>query len=107
MYSTAMYPPIGGYIQQPDYQQATDLEIFSRYPLRSVFVRDLPYFCTSQELGKFFVETLNVPIIHAVVCKNKKRRTLQFGCVLFEREEHVNLALQYMNGRRLIGRDIR
>lgn len=85
----------------------TDLEIFSQNPTRSIFVRDLPYFCCSADLAKFFHEQLRVPILHAVVCKNKKRRTLQFGCVMFESEEHVKLAVDMMNGCRFVGRDIR
>lgn len=90
--------------QQPG---MTDLEIFSHNPTRSVFVRDLPYFCSSNDLAKFFYDHMQIPILHAVVCKNKKRRTLQFGCVLLDSEESVQRAREVMNGKRFVGRDIR
>lgn len=106
-----MHAPVkmfGIYQRQENNQSGvTDLEIFSQNPTRSIFVRDLPYFCSSADLAKFFQEQLQVPIVHAVVCKNKKRRTLQFGCVMFESEEHVKLAVDMMNGKRFVGRDIR
>jgi hypothetical protein len=96
-----------GFSRQENQSHVTDLEIFSLNPTRSIFVRDLPYFCCSTDLAKFFYEQLHVPIVHTVVCKNKKRRTLQFGCVMFENEEHVTLAVEVMNGKRFVGRDIR
>jgi RNA recognition motif-containing protein len=96
-----------GFSRQENQSHVTDLEVFSQNPTRSIFVRDLPYFCCSTDLAKFFFEQMHVPIVHAVVCKNKKRRTLQFGCVMFEKEEHVALAVEEMNGRRFVGRDIR
>lgn len=84
-----------------------DIKIFSRNAKRSIFVRDLPYCCTSADLGDFFAHSLNTPVLHAMVCRNKQGRTLQIGYVLFQSEEAVRVALDTMNGRRFIGRDIR
>lgn len=84
-----------------------DIKIFSRNAKRSIFVRDLPYCCTSADLGDFFAQALNTVVLHAMVCRNKQGRTLQIGYVLFQSEEAVRIALETMNGCRFIGRDIR
>lgn len=84
-----------------------DLKIFSKNPKKSIFVRDLPYSCTSRDLIDFFSETLRSTVIHAVVCKNRFGRTLQIGYVLFQSDEAVQMAVDTLNGCRFIGRDIR
>jgi hypothetical protein len=84
-----------------------DLKIFSKNPKKSIFVRDLPYSCTFRDLAEFFSETLQAPVVHAVVCKNRFGRTLQIGYVLFQSEEAVQMAVERLNGCRFIGRDIR
>jgi hypothetical protein len=84
-----------------------DIKIFSRNAKKSIFVRDLPYCCTSADLGDFFAHALNTPVVHAMVCRNKQGRTLQIGYVLFQSEDSVRLALDTLNGCRFIGRDIR
>lgn len=84
-----------------------DIKIFSRNAKRSIFVRDLPYCCTSADLGDFFAHALSTPVLHAMVCRNKQGRTLQIGYVLFQSEEAVHVAMDTMNARRFIGRDIR
>lgn len=84
-----------------------DIKIFSRNSKRSIFVRDLPYCCTSADLGDFFSHALNTPVLHAMVCRNKQGRTLQIGYVLFQSEDAVRLSLETLNGCRFIGRDIR
>lgn len=84
-----------------------DLKIFSKNPKKSIFVRDLPYSCTFRDLAEFFSESLQTPVVHAVVCKNRFGRTLQIGYVLFQSEEAVQMAVERLNGCRFIGRDIR
>jgi hypothetical protein len=84
-----------------------DLAIFQSNSHRSVFVRDLPFACTSQILKSYFFESLGVTIERALVCENKKGRNLQFGCVLFANEEHVQLAIERLNNSRFQGRNIR
>jgi RNA recognition motif-containing protein len=102
------FPQYGQQIQQQQQQQSkAELDLFSTNASKAVFVRDLPFSCTSTDLRNFFMEMLQVPIKYATVCKNKKRRTLQFGCVLFESEEHAMIAVEKLNGIRFIGRDIR
>jgi RNA recognition motif-containing protein len=84
-----------------------DLATFQSNSHRSVFVRDLPFACTSQILKCYFFESLGVTIEKALVCENKKGRNLQFGCVLFSNEEHVKLAIERLNNSRIQGRNIR
>ncbi len=86
---------------------ANDLVVFQTNSNRSIFVRDLPFACTSQVLRDYCAERLKVPILKALVCENRKGRNLQFGCVLFETEDHVHLAIDVLNNTRFQGRDIR
>lgn len=86
---------------------ANDLVVFQANSNRSIFVRDLPFACTSEVLRDYCAERLNVPIVKALVCENRKGRNLQFGCVLFETEDHVQLAIDVLNNTRFQGRDIR
>ncbi len=85
----------------------SDLDIFQTYSNRSVFVRDLPFACTSQTLKDFFTEKLGECVEKALVCENRRGRNLQFGCVLFEKEENVQQAIDALNSTRLQGRDVR
>lgn len=94
---------------QPDLPttSSNELEIFQANPTRSVFVRDLPYACTSTTLKELVVEKLGDVVEQATVCENRKKRNLQFGCVLFESEEMVHRAVEELNLTRFQGRDIR
>lgn len=93
--------------QQETLSANNDLVPFQLNSNRSVFVRDLPFACTSNVLKEYFIEKLSVPVEKALVCENRKGRNLQFGCVLFEKEEHVQLAIDTLNNSRFQGRDIR
>lgn len=84
-----------------------DLSIFQSNSERSVFVRDLPFACTSEVLRDFFIENLGLTPEKALVCENRKGRNLQFGCVLFEKEEDIHLAINTLNNSRFQGRNIR
>lgn len=91
---------------QPD-QNDHRVSIFSRYPERSLFIRDLPFSCTSHDLKRFAAEQTQLPIIRAMVCDNKQQKTLYFGYVLLGSEDQVPIAIERLVGKRFIGRDIK
>lgn len=93
--------------QQPHDTREGHMSVFSRFPTRTLFVRDLPYSCTSQDLKNFFSEELGVYITRALVCDNRQQKPLHFGYVLLPDDEMVGIAVQALNGRRFRGRDIR
>lgn len=72
-----------------------------------MFIRDLPFSCTSQDLKKFSAEQTQLPIIRAMVCDNKQQKTLHFGYILLSSEDLVPVAVEKLNGKRFVGRDIR
>jgi RNA recognition motif-containing protein len=84
-------------------------KVFDLYPERSVFVRDLPYCCTSEALKDFFQQEL-AEVAHPLqghVFSNNQGKTMQYGSVLFENEQEAAIAITRMNGKRFIGRNIR
>jgi RNA recognition motif-containing protein len=94
-------------LKQPHDTREGHMSVFSRFPARTLFVRDLPYSCTSQDLKNYFSEELGVYIARALVCDNRQQKPLHFGYVLLPDEEMVPVAVQKLNGCRFRGRDIR
>jgi len=71
---------------------------------RSVFVRNLPFSTTWQELKDKFRDVGNV--VRADIMQDDNRRSKGYGIVVFELEDDAHRAVQYMNGCRIDGREI-
>lgn len=93
--------------KQPHDTREGHMSVFSRFSSRTLFVRDLPYSCTSQDLKNLFCEELGIYIARALVCDNRQQKPLHFGYVLLPDEEMVQIAVNKLNGCRFRGRDIR
>lgn len=83
------------------------LDVFASNYNRSVFVRDLPFCCTTEELRSLFRHEAGIELEDAVICRNNEGKTLQYGCVMFYDEEDVDKVIDKLNGFRYHGRDIR
>lgn len=91
---------------QQNEQLAEALSIFA--PNQSVFIQNLPFCCDSRILFDFFSNELQLPIIRAYVNGNRaNKKTLQCGFVLFQSTEDADRCIEYMNGKRFHGRDIK
>ena len=83
------------------------LDVFASNYNRSVFVRDLPFCCTADELRTLFRHEAGIELEDVVICRNNEGKTLQYGCVMFHQEEDVDKVIDKLNGFRYHGRDIR
>jgi len=71
---------------------------------RSVFVRNLPFSTTWQELKDKFRDVGKV--LRADIMQDENRRSKGCGIVVFEIPDDAHRAVQYMNGCRMEGREI-
>lgn len=96
-------------MRQPKFSPFTsnNLDAFSGQSDRSVFVRDLPFCCTTESLVELFERELGIQIEEAIVCRNTEGKTLQYGCILFAKEDDVQLAIEKFTDYRFFGRNMR
>lgn len=72
---------------------------------RTLFVGDLSYFCTDQDLIGLF--TPFGPVIKAHVRRGVTGDSLMHGFVAVESPESAQIAIQRLNGYEFMGRNIR
>lgn len=83
------------------------LEIFSANSNRSVFVRDLPFCCNTEDLRTLLEKEGGVKVEDILICRNSEGKTLQYGCAMFPTPDDVETVMEKLNGHRYHGRDIR
>lgn len=87
--------------------EQTDVTIYTENRTRSVFIRDLPYFCTSTDLKELFEDHLGNCVEESIVCFNRHGQSLHYGYVMFYDEADAQRSVDIMNGIRHDGRDLR
>jgi uridine phosphorylase len=91
-----------------NFHHPRELQIFSENSNRAVFVRDLPYSCSTNDLRSLLKSQANdIEIERAVVFTNSKGRGLQYGCILLKNPEDIPQIISRLDNQRLIGRNIR
>jgi RNA recognition motif-containing protein len=83
------------------------LQEFYDNPSVSIFIRDLPYSCTSDILEQFFKDHLQCEIKKTIILSNDRGQSLQYGCMMLGNEDEVEVVIEVMNKKRFRDRDIR